>query len=61
MVLSKYMGENDVIHSPLHMCNISHIDAALLGYFALETYFMAVFTNVNLCNNQLNDSHDPRC
>jgi hypothetical protein len=39
MVLSKYMGENDVIHSPLHMCNISHIDAALLGYFALEKIF----------------------
>ena len=36
MVFSKYMGENGVIHSPLHMCNISHIGAAWLGYFALE-------------------------
>ena len=47
MVLSKYMGENDVIHSPLHMCNISHIDAALLGYFALEKIFYGSNTNVN--------------
>jgi hypothetical protein len=30
------MGENGVIHSPSHMCNISHIGAAWLGYFALE-------------------------
>jgi hypothetical protein len=42
MVFSKYMGENGVIHSPFHMCNISRIGAAWLGYIALKIFYGSI-------------------